>query len=213
MEKKFDLNVADIPNELKLILEIINRENVEDLKSIIKEKVNHINWDLFLELAMHHRLYPLLFGKLKQIDNDVIPQYTLQSLNQLYKNNTFRMLHLSSELEQICRVLNENQIKSLVLKGPVLAVDLYGDLSLRTSSDLDILIPITELDKADQLLIGLGFEKMIVFKLYLNDWTWRNNHFTYFHPLKGVKCEIHWRLYPMPGKEPSFNELWSRKTD
>ena len=123
------------------------------------------------------------------------------------------MLHLSREMEQICKVFNENQIKSMVLKGPVLAVDLYGDLSLRTSSDLDILIPITELDKADQLLIGLGFEKDDDIQTVFNDWTWRNHHFTYFHPLKGVKCEIHWRLYPLPGKEPSFNELWSTKAD
>ena len=49
------------------------------------------------------------------------------------------MLHLTREMEMICKSFNENQIKSLVLKGPVLAADLYGDLSLRTSADLDIL--------------------------------------------------------------------------
>ena len=66
------------------------------------------------------------------------------------------MLHLTREMEMICKSFNENQIRSIVLKGPVLAANLYGDLSLRTSSDLDILIPITELDKADQLLINIG---------------------------------------------------------
>ena len=121
------------------------------------------------------------------------------------------MLHLTGEMEIICKLFNENQIKSIVLKGPVLAADLYGDLSLRTSSDLDILIPITELDKAEQLLIELGFEKDGEIQPVFNDWKWRSNHFTYFHPQKGVKCEIHWRLYPLPGKEPSFDELWERR--
>ena len=69
------------------------------------------------------------------------------------------MLHLTREMEIICKKLNKNQIRSIALKGPVLAADLYGDLSLRTSSDLDILIPITELDKGNKLLIGLGFVK------------------------------------------------------
>lgn len=26
-----------------------------------------------------------------------------------------------------------------------------------------------------------------------------------------IKVEIHWRLNPGPGREPSFNELWERK--
>ena len=45
-------------------------------------------------------------------------------------------------MEQVSKLFNENKINLLILKGPVLAVDLYGDISLRTSSDLDILIPI-----------------------------------------------------------------------
>ena len=36
MEKNFDLNVAFVPNELKVILEIINREDVESLQSSMK---------------------------------------------------------------------------------------------------------------------------------------------------------------------------------
>ena len=59
------------------------------------------------------------------------------------------MLHLSGEMEQICKIFNENEIPLLVLKGPVLAADLYGDVSLRTSSDLDILIPIQDLEKVE----------------------------------------------------------------
>ena len=27
-----------------------------------------IDWNLFLELAMHHRIYPLLYSKLKKIE-------------------------------------------------------------------------------------------------------------------------------------------------
>ena len=44
----------------------------------------------------------------------------------------------------------------LFLKGPVLAKELYGDISLRTSSDLDILIPIHKLGKLEELLKNSG---------------------------------------------------------
>ncbi|NEU34041.1 nucleotidyltransferase family protein, partial [bacterium LRH843] len=43
------------------------------------------------------------------------------------------------------------------------------------------------------------------------DWKWRHHHVTYFHPIKRIKLEIHWRLNPGPSSEPQFKELWSRK--
>ena len=48
-------------------------------------------------------------------------------------------------------------IRTLVLKGPTLALDLYGDVSLRTSKDLDILIPLTEIEQAERLMTELGY--------------------------------------------------------
>ena len=76
-------------------------------------------------------------------------------LQRNYKINTFQMLHLSGEMEQVSKLFTENEIRTLFLKGPVLAHDLYGDISLRTSSDLDLLIPLHDLDKAEELLIKL----------------------------------------------------------
>ena len=42
-------------------------------------------------------------------------------IKQKCKKNTFQMLHLSGEMEQISKLFNENEIRTLVLKGPVLA--------------------------------------------------------------------------------------------
>ena len=211
MNIEFDLDVANVPKELLFLLEIINRDHVEDIEAYIKEKADTIDWDLFLELALHHRIYPLLSTKLKMVDEDLIPSHIVQDMNQMYKRNTFHMLYLAGVMEDVCRVFTENRINLLVLKGPTLAVDLYGDVSLRTSSDLDMLIPIQELERAEKLLLKLGYEKDDYIQTVLNDWKWRHHHVTYFHPEKKVKIEIHWRLNPGPAKEPNFNELWNRR--
>ncbi len=121
------------------------------------------------------------------------------------------MLHLSAEMEQVSKLFSRNQIRTLFLKGPVLAHELYGDLSLRTSCDLDFLVPINDLEKAEELLVELGYEKDDYIETVLDDWRWRHHHVTYFHSVKGIKLEIHWRLHPGPGKEQSFQELWERK--
>jgi hypothetical protein len=131
-------------------------------------------------------------------------------LYQEYKKNTFQMLHLTGEMEQISKLFTENQISNLFLKGPVIAFDIYGDISLRTSKDLDILIPITKLEIAEELLLNSGYKREKE-TFVLNELKWRGHHISYFHPQKNIQLEIHWRLHPRPTNEPSFDELWDRK--
>ncbi len=207
MNKHIDLNVTNISKELKLILEIVKSENDD----ISKDWYVDIDWDLFLQLALHHRLYPLIYTKIMKMEGSRIPSHISQTLYNYYQKNTFRMLHLCGEMEKLGKLFNENEILLLFLKGPILADDLYGDISKRTSGDLDILISIENLDKANALLIDLGYEKDEYIHSVLNDWKWRHHHFTYYHPIQDTKIEIHWRLNPAPSKEPTFNELWGRK--
>ncbi|MDQ0256593.1 hypothetical protein J2S74_004015 [Evansella vedderi] len=203
------LNLESVPKELLFILDLV-KDTENGSMSIQKERIDEINWDLFIELSMHHRLYPILHSKLKQL-GEMVPSYVRKPLYNLYQRNTFQMLHLTAEMENVNKQFDGKEIPILFLKGPMLAQELYGELSMRTCSDIDFLIPIQDLEKAECLLEELGYEKDDYIKTILNDWRWRHHHVTYFHPQKGLKLEIHWRLHPGPGKEPVFEELWERK--
>ncbi|WP_020061975.1 nucleotidyltransferase domain-containing protein [Bacillus sp. 123MFChir2] len=207
----FSLHVEYIPKELQLLLEMLKIQEGNTVLSNSNEWFTNIDWGAFLKLAMHHRVYPLIYLKVKEIDEKSIPPYVIQTLYLQFKKNTFQMLHLSAEMEQVSKLFTENEIRTLFLKGPILAHDLYGDISLRTSCDLDILIPIHQLEKAETLLLEKGYVKDDYIQTILNDWKWRHHHITFFHPQKQIKVEIHWRLNPGPGKEPSFEQLWERK--
>ena len=148
-----------------------------------------------------------------KINNNDIPPFVIQQLRQHYQKNVFRMLQLSGETEQIAQIFAEQKIHTLFLKGPVLATHLYGDISLRTSADLDILIPINRLENAEEILLTQGYIKDDYIQTVLNDWKWRHHHITFYHPHKKIKVEIHWRLNPGPAKEPSFMQLWERKRE
>ncbi|MEH7074909.1 nucleotidyltransferase domain-containing protein [Neobacillus drentensis] len=208
MNKNFYLDFTGLPKELRLLLEII-KADYDSLSSINVE--TEIDWNLFYELSMHHRIYPLIYPKLKLIDNKGIPDNVINSLGQLYKRNTFHMLQLSAEMGKISQLFSDDKIRLLNLKGPVLATDLYGELSLRTCGDLDVLVPIQDLEKAERLLLNQGYIKDDYIHTILGDWKWRHHHVTYYHSMKQIKIEIHWRLNPGPGKEPHFDELWERK--
>ena len=53
-----------ISKELRLLLEILKMNSDESIRNELME----INWKLFLQLAMHHRVYPLIYSKLKRLD-------------------------------------------------------------------------------------------------------------------------------------------------
>ncbi|MBT2657074.1 nucleotidyltransferase family protein [Bacillus sp. ISL-18] len=211
MDNTFSLNLSQVPMELKLIIEILKSEDIDKEQYNLIELLKDTKWELFLDLAMHHRVYPLLYSKLTKMDKNLVPSYVLQTITQTYVFNTYQMLQFSGEMEEISRLFNKNDIRLLCLKGPVIGVDLYGDVSLRTSGDLDFLISIDDLVKAEELLLNIGYEKDDYIKTVLNDWKWRHHHITYIHPEKKMKIEIHWRLNPGPGKEPNFSDLWKRK--
>ncbi|MEI2317498.1 nucleotidyltransferase domain-containing protein [Bacillus paramobilis] len=211
MEKDFGLNVEFMSKELKLLFAILKLQDDETVQTYSNEWFSDIDWEVFLEQAVHHRVYPVIYQKLKQVDEELIPSHIVQTLNRKYKKNTFQMLYLSAEMERINKLCNENEIRMIFLKGPVLSQDLYGDISLRTSCDLDVLIPMQNLEKVEMLLLEQGYVKDDYIQTILNDWKWRHHHITFFHPIKRIKVEIHWRLNPGPGKEPGFEELWRRK--
>lgn len=206
-----DLDLTNIPEELKLILEIIKSKQVTSLTEINCNNASEINWNHFLELAMHHRVYPLLYNNINNIPENIIPNHVIQILKNNYKVNTFEMLRLSAEMDMVSKLLNANDIELIFLKGPVLAVELYGNLSHRTCGDIDMLVPIEKLHAVEDLLLINGYEKDDYIHSVLGDWKWRHHHFTYFHPEKKIKLEVHWRLNPGPGKEPTFRDLWEKK--
>lgn len=201
---KTQLLTNRLSNELKLILDILNvRPDQLDIDSY------KIDWNLFAEMAIHHRIHTLLYPKLKKIKE--IPKPILRELEVHYRRNSFDMLHLCGEMKKLSELLLKDKIRVLFLKGPVLAIDLYGDLSLRTSSDIDILVPLADLQKVERHLEEKGFVKDDYITSILNDWKWRHHHVNFVHHETGTKVEVHWRLNPGPAKEPDFKELWNRR--
>lgn len=204
-------HIGDFSQELRLLLAILEMDDGAELTFEQWELLQEADWHAFIDLARHHRVFPTVHRKLQELKTPHIPLFVSGLFQRDYYRNTLQMLALSGEMEQLSGRFSELDIRALFLKGPVIAADLYGDVSLRTSCDLDLLVPINQLDRTEQLLVELGYQKDDYIATILNDWKWRHHHFTFHHPSKGIKVEVHWRLNPAPSNEPSFQELWSRK--
>lgn len=119
-------------------------------------KTNDENWREFLHFAEHHGVLALVARNLITHARGLPPEIE-QSLRSSYESNLRRNLWFAAELIRILRHFEQRQVRALPYKGPVLAQCAYGDLGLRSFSDLDLLISPADFAQAKQALAGIGY--------------------------------------------------------
>ena len=67
MDSNCNLDLSNIPTELRLILTIMNAEKDVNNLRFTNESFTEVDWDLFIQLAIHHRVYPLIYTRLVQM--------------------------------------------------------------------------------------------------------------------------------------------------
>ncbi|MFF2094277.1 nucleotidyltransferase family protein [Paenibacillus sp. NPDC058174] len=177
------------------------------------EQSQQLDWNEFLSYVGYHHVNPVVYPLLKRLNDErqFVPPAIMQKMSQYFMKNTYEMLHLRGEMERIIQLLEGRGIRSLMLKGPVLAALLYGDISGRTSKDLDILVPKADIKRTEMLLMEEGYRLSEDTPLLLHNTERKTHHLSYFHYEKGIEIELHWRLNPDTIQEPDFEQLWARR--
>jgi len=209
MNQAVGLDLSAFPEELTVMLETLRADAEPSRLRPPERPLPHIDWNQFLLLVRHHRVYPQIYTNAGGAG--LIPSDVLQAVGRDYRLNTLDMLQLSGETVRLCRGLGRQGVRSLALKGPALARLLYGDVSLRTSKDLDILVPSRDVERAESLLQDLGYAIDKPIPRGTGDWKWKMHHVSFTHPQTRIQVEVHWRLNGDNGKEPSFEELWNAR--
>lgn len=111
-------------------------------------------WPALISAALQHGVAPLLYLKTKQ---QPIPEAARTELRRLYRGNLARNLALDREGEILQQELQQQADPVIPLKGPHLAVLLYGDPGARQVADLDFLIRPENLAAADRVLAKLNY--------------------------------------------------------
>jgi len=115
-----------------------------------------VDWEQVLHLAEHHGVVPLLYQSVRGWSRNV-PAAILEDLRRRYENNARRNLKFAAELFRILDSLDGHGIASIPYKGPELAERVYGDLALRSFSDLDILVRRPDVLRAKTVVEELGY--------------------------------------------------------
>lgn len=183
----------------------IESERVERLKATLKQD---IDWAKLMQMASCHKVMPLLYWNLNANCAEAVPKHILAKLRVDFFANTRHSLFLSGELVRLLNLFKAQGIPALCFKGPVLAASVYGNLSLRQFSDLDILIRERDIERAKQLFLSEGYRMKIehievteeqeatfvrsqnIHKLV------REAAYPFINQQKEVMAELHWGVMP-----------------
>jgi hypothetical protein len=148
------------------------------------------DWNLVLLLAEAHQILPLVWQPLFQ---SRIPRALLRTLAQRQSMHTRRSLLFLSELRRIVQALDVTSIPSVSFKGPLLAIQLYGDCAQRDFTDLDLLVAPQHFTSASAVLNELGYtseakEPSAGFR--------KHEQSMFIHRKLGVAVELHRALMP-----------------
>jgi hypothetical protein len=118
-----------------------------------------IDWNSFVPLARHHGVLPLLHRHLSMhtFDERLIPRASVALMQQEAERSARRSLMLAGELVSLLGELEQAGIRVVPLKGPVLALQLYGSAALRRTNDLDLLVAEEDAERAVVVIAGQGY--------------------------------------------------------
>jgi len=163
-----------------------------------------IRWNTLLDLAKAHAVTPMLYAALREVP---LPDDIAAELRARFQNSVQWSLTQSAELARLTALLEENDITSISLKGPLLSRYLYGELGARSSGDIDLLVKPGDLLLIRDLLLSRGYRVANTLhwnsdSAYLRS---RENEISFGSP-SGVSIDVHWRILPRYFASP-FDEL------
>jgi Uncharacterised nucleotidyltransferase len=144
--------------ELRCLLLLARGDlTAEEQGSACRLLAQPLAWRVITRSADEHGVFPAVARNLRRLGWPHVPEAIRKELEAAERLNAVRNRLLASGLARILGRLAHAEIPVIPLKGVSLAESLYGDISLRVCSDVDILVPRHTVGHAVELLQADGF--------------------------------------------------------
>ena len=186
------LNPPLISPEQEIVIASIRVDHQQDDR-LIQLLKGELDWSTLRQFALNHGVLPLLYSLLKTMGADLVPPEELERLKELFLVNAQRNLRLTRMLVRVSDIFTKHEIQSIPVKGPIFAVQLYGDTSQRHFSDLDLIVREEDFRKCHQVLSAAGFTPKFPVSIKQEPWLLRGDT---EHPYsyQGDTLELHWAI-------------------
>ncbi|HLK68252.1 MAG TPA: nucleotidyltransferase family protein [Bryobacteraceae bacterium] len=114
-------------------------------------------WQAVADAILDHRLIGVAYRALLSLPENSVPETILQRLQAAFYESSLSNYRLARNLVLLASILEKEGIPVLAMKGPVVAMAVYGDLALRHYTDLDVLVHLRDLTRAMDAMIRAGY--------------------------------------------------------
>lgn len=187
----------------------LDSAQAEQIKGLLRQE---LDWPDLIRTAQRHGLMPLLYHTLSRTYPHLVPPPVLNQLAARFQDNAGRNIALTKELLRLLKLLESHGIPAIPYKGPALAATVYGDISLRPFSDLDILVRKRDVLKAKALLQGEGYHPQPELNQRQEAVLLRvKNAYQLKRGDSKITLELHWDITPRYFSfQPDLDAIWKR---
>ena len=137
--------------QVRLMLDL-SKENIDDIE-MLKRRLVQTDILSFFELCREHELDGVVASHALSHELMELPGYWLQA----YKNERAHLSFLKDKAAEICRIMDDNGIRMVVLKNGGIMSDMVEDPAACPMEDIDTLVRKSDFKKAHQILVDNGF--------------------------------------------------------
>jgi hypothetical protein len=119
------------------------------------------DWPRLLLLAEEHGVVGHLAAAFHKVGCDLVLPDVQKTLVDRQRAQVLFSLRITAELFAVLERFSAAGIEALVVKGPVLSVQAYGDPAMRSYGDLDLLVRQCDIRRATELMMASGYDAKV----------------------------------------------------
>ncbi|MFH2059638.1 MAG: nucleotidyltransferase family protein [Pseudomonadota bacterium] len=183
---------TDLSDEEKLVLLLSNPfltdNHRNNIKSIVSDNSNILSEKIY-SLASINGVAGFVFKNSQ--DLNIFPDQINLNLHKVYKETAFNNILILQETLSVLKLLSDNNIKTIPLKGATASDLLFHDFGLYPSGDIDILIHPSDLAESKELLCNQGGFSQIQ---NISEQDLLADHYHLMFKKNNLLLEVHWNL-------------------
>ncbi len=196
------------PEELVLLYSSRTKlsPDIQEKLAVLLER--DLDWQWIKDKSIVHGVVPLLDHTLGRNEFLNVPGEIRQWLRQVRMVNLIRNLRIRDEKDKLLSLLADNSITAVPFKGTDLAANVYGDISYRQVTDIDLFIRKNDALRVNKLLKRSGY----IVSRNMNGESDPDVPFLGFYNAdKKIHIDMQWEIY---ANSISFgyikNDFWDR---
>jgi len=171
---------------------------LELLRGRLPQLANEAEWAALLTIAEQENVLPWTVERLRVLDAPCTPEWK-KRLDEIRRESQVATFIWTETLKSTLAAFDRGGVPVVSLKGPCLAERLYGDAALRTCYDLDLLVKVQDLARAEGVLTEIGFAPHSDADDYHQRWS-----------RKGIILELHHNVENPEAYRLDLESIWAR---